>query len=321
MSLFQRALLALFAVLWPLGATADSFPTRPMRIIVPFAAGGSGDIVARILGQRMTELMHQNVIIENRAGAGGVTGTDGVAKAAPDGYTIGLSTTGPLAINVSLMERMPYDPVADLVPVILLARVPELLVAGPKAKVATLAELITVAKERPGHISFGSSGAGSLPHLAGELLKRAAGIDLVHVPYRGVGPAANDVVAGQIELMFADLPVLLPQVQGGSVKPLALASSVRSPTLPDVPTMLELGFPSVEADNWYAIIAPKGTPPEIVSKLYSVLLDTVREPMIASKLAELGLRIVGGPPEDLAALIRTDIPRWAAILRASGTSP
>ena len=321
MSLFQRALLALFAVLWPLGATADSFPTRPMRIIVPFAAGGSGDIVARILGQRMTELMHQNVIIENRAGAGGVTGTDGVAKAAPDGYTIGLSTTGPLAINVSLMERMPYDPVADLVPVILLARVPELLVAGPKAKVATLAELITVAKERPGHISFGSSGAGSLPHLAGELLKRAAGIDLVHVPYRGVGPAANDVVAGQIELMFADLPVLLPQVQGGSVKPLALASSVRSPTLPDVPTMLELGFPSVEADNWYAIIAPNGTPPEIVSKLYSVLLDTVREPMIASKLAELGLRIVGGPPEDLAALIRTDIPRWAAILRASGTSP
>jgi len=321
MPIFQRALLALFAFLCPFGVMADSFPTRPIRIIVPFAAGGSGDIVARILGQRMTELLRQNVIVENRVGAGGVTGTDGVAKAAPDGYTIGLSTTGPLAINVSLMERMPYDPAADFAPVMLLARVPELLVAGPKAKVTTLAELITVARQRPGQISFGSSGAGSLPHLAGELLKRAAGIDLVHVPYRGVGPAANDVVAGQIELMFADLPVLLPQVQGGSIRALALASNVRSPTLPDVPTMAELGFPGVEADNWYAIIAPRGTPPDIVSKLYSVLLEAVQEPAIASKLDELGLRIVGGPPEDLAALIRADIPRWAEIVRASGASP
>lgn len=321
MPIFQRALLALFALLCPLGAMADSFPTRPIHFIVPFAAGGSGDIVARILGQRMTELLRQPVIVENRAGAGGVTGTDGVARAAPDGYTIGLSTTGPLAINVSLMERMPYDPAADFAPVMLLARVPELLVAGPKAKVTTLADLIAVAKQRPGQISFGSSGAGSLPHLAGELLKRATGIDLVHVPYRGVGPAINDVLAGQIELMFADLPVLLPQIQGGSLKALALASNVRSPTLPDVPTMAELGFPSVEADNWYGIIAPKGTPPDIVSKLYSVLLEAVREPATASRLAELGLGIVGGSPEDLAALIRADIPRWAEIVRASGASP
>lgn len=321
MRIFQRTLLAVFTLLFPLGAMADNFPTRPIHFIVPFAAGGSGDIVARILGQRMTEILRQNVIIENRAGAGGVTGIDGVARAAPDGYTIGLSTTGPLAINVSLMERMPYDPAADFAPIMLLARVPELLVAGPKAKITTLADLITVAKQRPGQISFGSSGTGSLPHLAGELLKRAAGIDLVHVPYRGVGPAANDVVAGQIELMFADLPVLLPWVQGGSVKALALASNVRSPMLPDVPTMTELGFPSVDAENWYAIVAPKGTPPDIVSKLYSVLHETVQTPAIASKLAELGLQIVGGPPEDLTALIRADIPRWAEIVRASGASP
>ncbi|CAH1696379.1 LacI family transcriptional regulator [Hyphomicrobiales bacterium] len=317
MSTFQRALLTLFVILWPFGAVADTFPARPIRVIVPFAAGGSGDIVARLLGERAAQLLGQNFIVENRAGAGGVTGTDGVAKAPPDGYTIGLSTTGPLAINVSLMERMPYDPVVDFAPVMLLARAPELLVAGPKAHVVTLDDLVSLAKQRPGQISFGSSGTGSLPHLAGELLRRAANIDLVHVPYRGVGPAANDVVAGQIELMFADLPVLLPQVQGGAVKALGLASNARSPALPEVPTMVELGFPSVQANNWYAIIAPKGTPPDIVAKLHSVLLQIVKEPVVASKLADLGLEIVGGSPESLAALMRSEIPKWAEIVRPS----
>jgi tripartite-type tricarboxylate transporter receptor subunit TctC len=296
------------------------YPNRPLRLVVPFAAGGSGDIVLRMIAPRLSDRIGQPVVVENRDGAGGVVGVDAVAKAAPDGYTIGFGTTGPLATSVTTQPRMPYHPLRDLAPITILATVSELLVVSPKLGPSNMAELLQLARAKPGTLNFGSSGPGALPHLAGEMLKAQAKIDITHVPYRGVAPAVNDVLGGQIEMMFADLPVLLPHVRGGSVRALAVASPQRSPLLPEVPTMAESGLPRMLAENWYAIVAPARTPTAILDFLQQRLHDVVAAPEFAPQLVAQGLNPVGSDRATLGRLLEDEIPKWAELARAVGVA-
>ena len=302
----------------PVPADAQDYPTKSIRLVVPFPPGGPSDIIGRVLGQKMQELIGQLIIIDNRAGAGGVLGIDNVAKSEPDGYSVGLASAGGLAISVSLQEKLLYDPLKDLKLVTLVAKVPEILVASTTLPAANLRELIALAKAKPGTINFGSTGPGSMPHLAGELLRQSARIDIVHVPYRGAAPAVNDLIGHQVQIMFLDVPVLLPQIQAGAIKALAAASEARVPTLPELPTLSELGYPQIEADNWYGMVAPARTPPAIIAKLNAVALAAMKFPEVQEKLAPQGAILVGDTPEEFAAYIRSEITKWSKVVQAAG---
>src|SRR5213075_1324386 len=254
------------ALLLPTLASAQDFPAKPIKLIVPFPAGGPNDIIARVIGQRMSEIAKQPVLIDNRGGQGGVLGTDAVAKAPPDGYTIASARARALAISPS-MEKVAYDTLKDFAPVTLVATVPEMLVVATNVPARDMKELIALAKAQPGKLNFASSGPGSLPHLAGELLKLTANIDIVHVPYRGAAPAVNDLLGQQVQMTFLDLPVLLPHIKAGTLRPIALGAPQRAPTAPDVPTTAEVGMPNILIQNWYGMIAPGGTPENIVNIL------------------------------------------------------
>jgi tripartite-type tricarboxylate transporter receptor subunit TctC len=299
-----------------IGLAAD-FPTKPIRLIVPFPAGGPNDIIARVVGQRMSELFKQTVVVDNRGGQGGVLGTDAVAKAAPDGYTIGISSAGALAISPS-MEKVAYDTLQDLAPVTLVATVPEMLVAAPNLPAQDMAELIALAKSRPGELNFASSGPGSLPHLAGELLHLTAGIDIIHVPYRGAAPAVNDLIGQQVQMAFLDLPVLLPQVKAGALRPIAVGSEARAPTAPDVPTLAEVGYPALRIENWYGMVAPKGTPDAVIATLNRVAREAMDDPIVKEKLAAQGAALAGDSPEHFRSFIAAEIKRWAGVIRDAG---
>ena len=248
-------LLAGLLLLAPAMAAAQEYPAKPIKLIVPFPAGGPNDIVARIVGQKMSELAKQPVVIDNRGGQGGALGTDAVAKANPDGYTIGIVNAGALTINQS-MEKIPYDALKDFAPVTLVVTVPEMLVVAGNVPAKNMSELVALAKAQPGKLNFASTGPGSLPHLASELFKLTAKIDIVHVPYRGAAPAVNDLLGQQVEMTFLDLPAILPHIKSGALRPIALGAPQRAPTAPDVPTTGELGMPEVLAENWYGMIAP-----------------------------------------------------------------
>ena len=284
-----RSICVAVAVLAPAATVAQDFPSKPIRLIVPFPPGGPNDIIARVVGQKMSELLKQQVVIDNRSGAGGALGTDVVAKAAPDGTTIAITSAGALAISIGLQEKLPYDTLKHLRPITLVAKVPELLVAATSLPANNLKELIALARAKPGALNYASSGPGSMPHLAGELLKAAAKIDIVHVPYKGAAPAVNDLLGQQVQMAFFDLPVLLPQVQAGKLKPIAVGSRERAPSLKDVPTTAELGYPQVEADNWYGMVAPVATPPAIVARLHQVTAEALRDPGVREKLSSQGL--------------------------------
>src|SRR5271163_2658718 len=259
-----RALLAALSLLFlPVSASAEDFPARQIRLIVPFPAGGPSDIIARVIGQRMSEIAKQPVIIDNRGGQGGVLGTDALSKSKPDGYTIALSSAGALAISPT-MERVAYDPLRDLQAVTLVAKVPEMLVVANDVPAKNMAELVALAKAKPGKLNFASSGPGSLPHLAGELLKLTAKIDIVHVPYRGAAPAVTDMLGQQVQMVFLDLPILLPQIRTGALRPIAIGAPERAPTAMEVPTTAEVGMPDLLIQNWYGMVAPAGTPSDIV---------------------------------------------------------
>ncbi|CAN7729976.1 tripartite tricarboxylate transporter substrate binding protein [Bosea sp. LjRoot9] len=309
--------LVMAAMLLAQAASAQTFPSKPIRLVVPFAAGGPADTIARAVAERMQAIVKQSVVIDNRAGAGGAVGTKAVALAEPDGYTIGISTAGALAISVSMQEAIGYDPRKDLRALTLAASVPELLVVGSKVPVTTLPELLALAKAKPGTLNFASSGAGSMPHLAGELLKQYGQVDMAHVPYRGAAPAVTDLIAGQVELMFMDIAVLLPHVQAGTIKAIAIGSATRSPSLPDLPTTAELGLPKVVADNWYGIVAPRATPQPIVDKLHAALVGALRSPEVKDKLALQGAIVVANKPEEFAAYIAGEIDKWAAVVKAA----
>src|ERR1043166_9531989 len=279
--------LLLSPALLPTSASAQDFPAKPIKLIVPFPAGGPNDIIARVIGQRMSELSGQPVLIDNRGGQGGVLGTDAVAKAPADGYTIAISSAGALAISPS-MEKVAYDTLKDFAPVTLVATVPEMLVVATNVPAKDMKELIALAKAQPGKLNFASSGPGTLPHLAGELLKLTANIDIVHVPYRGAAPAVNDLLGQQGQMTFLDLPGLLPQIKGGSLRPIALGTDARAPTAPDVPTTFELGMPALRIENWYGMVAPAATPPAIVAALNKITTTALADPTVKEKLAEQG---------------------------------
>jgi tripartite-type tricarboxylate transporter receptor subunit TctC len=316
---FVRTLgLVAFCIL-PMPAHAQDYPNRPIRFVVPFPPGGPSDIIVRVVGQKMQELLGQLIIIDNRAGAGGVLGTDNVAKSEPDGYSIALSSAGALAISTSLQEKMLYDPLKDLAPITLVAKVPELLVAAStRLPVANVKELIALAKAKPGTINYGSTGPGSMPHLAGELLRASAQIDIVHVPYRGAAPAVNDLVGHQVQIMFLDVPVLLPQIQAGAIKALAVGGRLRVPSLPDLPTMNELGYPQIEADNWYGLVAPARTPRPIIAKLNAAAVAALKAPEVQERLATQGAILIGGSPEEFTDYIRSEIAKWSKVAQAAG---
>jgi tripartite-type tricarboxylate transporter receptor subunit TctC len=310
-------LLLAILLLFPTLASAQNFPAKPIKLIVPFPAGGPNDIIARVIGQRMSELSGQPVLIDNRGGQGGVLGTDAVAKAPPDGYTIAISSAGALAISPS-MERVAYDTLSDLTPVTLVATVPEMLVVATNVPVKDIGELIALAKAQPGKLNFASSGPGSLPHLAGELFKLTAKIDIVHVPYRGAAPAVNDLLGQQVQMTFLDLPVLLPQVKAGALRAIAVGSPERAPTVPDVPTTAETGFPDLRIENWYGMVAPKGTPKEIVTALHGLATKAMADPAVKEKLAAQGATLIGDEPEHFRSFIADETRKWTKVIKDAG---
>jgi tripartite-type tricarboxylate transporter receptor subunit TctC len=309
-------LVALCAM--PSLAQAQDYPNKPIRLVVPFPPGGPNDIIGRVVGQKMQELLGQPIIIDNRPGAGGTLGTDNVAKSEPDGYAIAIASAGALAISTALQEKILYDPRKELAPITLVAKVPEVLVASTTLPVANVRELVARAKAKPGTINYGSTGPGSMPHLAGELLRTSAQIDIVHVPYRGAAPAVNDLLGHQVDIIFLDLPVLLPQIQAGAVKPLAVGSRLRVNALPDLPTMSEIGYPQIEADNWYGMVAPARTPHAIVMKLNAAAVAAMRAPEVQAKLSSQGAILVGNKPEEFAAYMESEIRKWAKVVQAAG---
>ena len=297
------------------------WPDKPVRWIVPYAAGGFADIRARRIGIDLAKRLGQPVVIENRTGAGGVIGTDAVAKAAPDGYTIGMGNLAALSVNVSLMKKLPYDPLKDLQPVVLIERSALILTAGPALPAKTLQELIAYAKANPGKLGFGSSGVGGAHHLSGEMLKLRTGIDIVHVPYKGGAPAAADVMAGHLPMMFEMGYAAVPAVKGGKIRALAVTSTRRLPLLPDVPTMAEAGLPGFESANWQGLVVPAATPRAIVDRLNrefnAILALPEQRDAILSTASEVG----GGTPEEFRDLIRSETAKWAEVVKAAKIQP
>ena len=319
MRMLGAVLTGLSVLLSPALAAAQDFPTKPIRLIVPFPPGGPNDIIARVIGQRMSELAKQPVVIDNRGGQGGVLGTDAVAKATPDGYTIAISSAGALAISPS-MEKVAYGTLKDLAPVTLVATVPEMLVVANNVPAHDMTELIALAKAQPGKLNFASSGPGSLPHLAGELLKLTAKIDLVHVPYRGAAPAVNDLLGQQVQMAFLDLPVLLPQIRAGALRGIAIGSPQRAPTAMEVPTTAEAGMPDLRVENWYGMVAPAATPPAIVAALNRLATEAMADPAVKEKLASQGAELIGDTPEHFRRFIETEIAKWAKVIKDAGVA-
>ncbi|MBB1602714.1 tripartite tricarboxylate transporter substrate binding protein [Variovorax sp. UMC13] len=305
----------------PLAAQAQAaFPSKPITIIVPFSAGGTTDILARVVGLHMGTDLGQPVVVDNRAGAGGNIGGQAAARANPDGYTLFMGTVGTHAINQSLYKKMPFDPIKDFAPLSRVAMVPNLLVVNPGQPYKSVKELIAYGKANPGKINFGSSGNGSSIHLSGELFKQMTGVDMQHVPYRGSAPAVSDLLGGQISVMFDNMPSAIQHVKGGKLRALAVTTAKRSPALPDVPTIAEAGVPGYEATSWFGLLAPAGTPAPIVAKLNAAILKALADPEVKKKLAEQGAESHGEKPEEFAAFIKSETAKWGKVVKESGAS-
>jgi tripartite-type tricarboxylate transporter receptor subunit TctC len=296
-----------------------NYPSRPVKIIVPFAAGGTTDIFARLIGERLSQQLGQQFVIENRGGAGGNPGTDAVAKAEPDGYTLVMGTVGTHAINASLYTRMPYDPLTDFAPIAYAAGVPNLMVVNPKTvKATTVQDFIAEAKASQRKFNMASSGNGTSIHLSGELFKQSTGVEMPHVPYRGSGPAINDLIGGQVDVMFDNLPSSIEHAKAGSLRALAVTSAKRSPAMPDIPTLAESGLPGFEASSWFALFAPKGTPAEITTKLNQEVRKALDTPELQKRFADLGGELRPMSPDELMAYVRSEHEKWAKVVKASG---
>ena len=294
--MLRWALGALFACIATV-ASAQGYPNRTIRLVVPFPAAGTTDILARAAAQKLTEAFGQSVVVDNRPGAAGNIGSDLVAKSAPDGYTLLMGTVGTHAINPSLYSKMPYDHVKDFVPVVLVAGVPNVLVVNPALPVNSVADLIKLAKDKPGQINFASSGSGTSIHLSGELFKTMAGVDITHIPYKGSSPALTDLVGGQVQIMFDNLPSALPQIKAGKLRAIAVTSLKRAPVLPDVPTISESGLPGFEASSWFGVLAPAGTPAPIVARINAEVNKWLQSAEAREKLLSQGAEAAGGSPE------------------------
>jgi tripartite-type tricarboxylate transporter receptor subunit TctC len=319
----NRSMLAALAVA-ALGALApglawpQAYPAKPVRLIVPFPPGGSTDIVARIVAQKLGDRLGQQVVVENRGGAGGTIGTEVVARATPDGYTLGVASTSTHAVAPSVYTKLGYDPVKDFAPVSLVAVSPYLLVVHPDVQVKSLQEFVAYVKARPGKLNYASAGTGSTTHLAMEMLKSAAGLYIVHIPYNGNGPAGTAVIAGQVEALFGSLPAVLPHAKSGRVRPIAVGTPKRSPSLPDVPTVAESGFPGFDASLWLAIMAPAGAPPAVVDRLHKEIVAVIGSPDAADALAKAGAEPISSTPAELAGMVKDGVGKYAKIVKQAG---
>ena len=313
----HRIVIALGAALGlanALPAIAQAYPAKPIRIIVPFAPGGPADLLARTLGQKLQESWGQSVLADNKPGAGGNLGMDLGAKAAPDGYTLLLAPTGNLTVNPHL-GPLPYDVLRDLAPVTQLATVENVLVVNPGIAANSVQELVALARSKPGSLSFASPGSGSQAHVAGEFLKGLTGTDMIHIAYKGTGPALNDLLGGQISMMFSQMSSALPHIRAGKLRALGVASLKRSAVLPALPTVAEQNLPGFEAVSWYALMAPAGTPADVIAKLQAESARILRLADVREKLAALGAEAVGNRPEELAAIIRAESVRWQKVVK------
>jgi hypothetical protein len=315
---FKVVAIALFLATIAAGsAPAQTYPNRPVRVIAPFTTGSAADSLARVLGQKLTDVWGQQMVIDNRIGANGMIGTEAVAKAPPDGYTILLNNIS-LAINPALYSKMPYNTLADFVPVSLTAAILLALVVHPSLPVHSVNELVALARARPGQLNYASGGNGSAQHLPMEMLRVATAINLVHVPYKGLGPAFNDVLGGQVPVMFAGVSNVVPYMQSKRLRVIAVGSAKRTPALPEVPTVAEAGIPGFNFDAWTGYLAPSGTPKEIVAKLHADITRTLGARDVQEKLVALGFDLVGGNSDEFAALMRNDITRLAKLIKDSG---
>jgi len=310
----RRALLGVLGLLWLPAATRAQ--GRPIRLVVPFTPGGSTDILARALAPKLAAALGQNVIVDNKPGAGGSLGAAEVAQAAPDGQTLLMGHIGTLAVNVSLYPKLAYDPVKSFAPVAWVARVPNVLVVNAASGIGSLKELIARAKARPGQMSYSSGGNGSAAHIAFEYFKLRAGIFMTHIPYRGTAPSVTDLISGQVDATFTGTPAVLPHIRSGRLRALAVSSTARIAALPEVPTVAESGFPGFEADQWYGIVAPAGTPPAVVARLNAEIHKALALPDVARQLAAEGAVPTPGPPQAFGELIAREIPRWREVIKA-----
>jgi len=297
---------------------AQTYPAKPIRIVVPFPAGGIADLFGRVIGQKFSEAWGQPAVVENRPGAGGNIGAEIVAKSLPDGYTLVMGSIGTHSVNVSLFSKLGYDPIRDFAPVSLVMEAEGLLVLHPSVPVKTVKELIALAKARPGQLSYASAGNGTAGHLSGELFKSMAKVDMVHVPYKGNVPAIIDLIAGQTSLLFATMPTVLPQVQAGRLKALAVTSSARSPAAPQLPTIAEAALPGYSVTNWIGLFAPAGTPRDIVNKLNSETLRIMQAPDIQKRLVNEGAKFTPMTPDEYAEFVKAEIAKWAKVVKEAG---
>jgi tripartite-type tricarboxylate transporter receptor subunit TctC len=312
----RRRLLAAAALpLLPLGVRAQAWPSRPIRLVVPYPTGGAPDIIGRMLAQEMEKTIGA-IVVENRPGAGGVTGSDLVSKSTPDGHTLLVTTTATKSINPALMPNFPYDPQRDFTPIARVANTPTLLVLTKEVPATTLAELLAYARSNPGKLSYASSGSGTMPHITGELLRQEAGIDVLHVPYKGVSQVVPDLVAGRISMMFQTPASLMPLVEQGQLKAIALTSRERLAKWPNVPTMAEAGIPNFEASAWYAVYGPPGMPRDVVQKLNAEIRRIVALPAVQQRLENMGMQAAASSPEELAQVAQRDLQKWGALIRA-----
>jgi tripartite-type tricarboxylate transporter receptor subunit TctC len=311
-------LVALCLATWAAPASAQTYPTRPIRMVIAFPAGGPTDFVGRLLADKLKELLGQSVVIENKAGANGAIGADYVAKSEPDGHTLFLTTVGAVAITPGMRNDLPYDTMRDFAPISLVVRNTTLLVVRTEHAAKSAGELAATARQKPGEITFASTGVGSMPHLALELYQAAGSVKFLHVPYRGAAPALTDLLGGQVQGLFADAPVLLSQIDGGKIRALGAASATRNPKLPNVATLAEQGFADTEADNWYGLLAPARTPPAVVAKLNGAVLAALNDPAIRDKLVQSGAIPSPTSPDEFGKLLKSELERWGKIVRDKG---
>jgi len=315
---WTRLLAALLLGCLPVALAAQAtYPSKPIRMIVPYPPGGPTDVLGRIVAQKLSESLGQQVVVENRPGASGMIGSEMVAKAAPDGYTL-LTNASIHVINPSLYAKMSFDALRDFAPVSLIAQVPLILVVNPALPVKSVQELIALGKAQPNRLNFGSSGNAAAPHLAGESFKIATGIQMQHVPYKGSAPALTDLIGGQVQLIFDSMPSAMPHVKSGKIRALAVTTAKRSPTVPDLPTIAESGVPGFDISTWYGVWAPAGTPKDIVSKVAAEMAKALQQPAVRERLAALGAEPVGNTPEEFAAYCQAELAKWSRIVRESG---
>jgi tripartite-type tricarboxylate transporter receptor subunit TctC len=314
------AIVVLFCMAWAaaFGAHAQGYPNRPIRLIVPYPPGGTADLLARVLGQKLGETLGQPIVVENRGGAGGNIGTDLVAKSAPDGYTLLMANASVLAINPTLFGSLPFDPVRDFAPVSLFADVPLILVVHPSLPVNSVKDLIALARSKPGEINYAAAGMGSTTHLSMELFKTMAGVKMVTIPFKGSGPALAALIAGQVPVMFELAPTALGFVKSGKLRPLAVTSPARSPLMPELPTVAETGLPGFDVASWFGVVAPAATPKEIVARLNADIVKIVNSADMGERIAGLGAVAHSNSPEQFSQFILTEFKKWAQVVKDSG---